>query len=94
MTRDSYGKGFFIGLVWAAAAFFSFSGYQHIRPVLGPVADRLQPPAFQLLLLGLSLILFRFLMVRWKMTRTGKGMLLVIFGATLIAYLNSRYKFL
>jgi hypothetical protein len=44
--------------------------------------DYLQPPKLQLIILGINMILFRYLMVTWNKPRTGKGLLLLIFITT------------
>jgi hypothetical protein len=46
-----------------------------------------------LIVLALNVIVFRFLIIKWKMMETAKGVLLVVFLATLLYMTNQKYLF-
>ena len=92
MRKDSYGTGVLAGLAFVAAGAALWTGYDALSAWLGPAADRLRPPAIQFVLLGVAMILFRFMMVRWDMARTARGLLFVVFLGTLAALLHHRYS--
>ena len=50
----------------------------------------LQPPKLQIVVLALNLILFRFVMLRWKKFEMGKGMLLTLFMTVVIYVIAHR----
>jgi hypothetical protein len=45
------------------------------------------------MVLALNVIVFRFLIVKWKMMGTAKGVLLVVFLAVLVYMTNQKYLF-
>ncbi len=92
IVRDSFLLGIFAGIVISAIAYYSYMKYEVIMGSAGTLRIKLFPPRLQLIILALSLILFRFMMVRWNMIKTGQGLFLTLFFVTIIYFFNYRYK--
>jgi hypothetical protein len=89
--KDSYFFGIILGMLFSGIAFYSYIYYD------GLISNsywnvKLYPPRLQFLFLALSLILFRFMMVRWNMIKTGQGLFITVFIVTLFYFFNHRYK--
>lgn len=94
MIRNSYANGFFLGLIYVAVTFFSWKKFELLLPTDGTLKARLQPPALQLILLAIIIVLFRFMMLKWNLPKTGIAMFIVVFVATFLAFLNNRFRFM
>lgn len=83
LKEDSIFTGLFWGLL-------SMIGGYYVLLLLTNIINEifslnfLPAPKLQLMLLALNVIVFRFVMLTFKKTETGKGILIVIFSATLI----------
>ena len=91
--KDSFISGIVVGLMISAIAYYTFVNYQEIMEGTGILKIKLYPPRMQLIILALSLVLFRFMMVKWNRIKTGQGLFLTIFLTTILFFLNHRYKF-
>ncbi|MEO5571369.1 MAG: hypothetical protein ABIT08_16085 [Bacteroidia bacterium] len=92
IIRDSFLIGIFAGIVISAIAYYTFINFEIIMGSAGTLRIKLYPPRLQLIILALSLILFRFMIVRWNMIKTGQGLFLTLFFVTIIYFFNYRYK--
>lgn len=92
--KDSYLLGIIIGIISVLISYFTLIYYEHIMEGTGTLRMRLYPPKLQLIILGLTIILFRFMVVKWQVIKTAKGLFITVFIATLIYFFNERYKFL
>ena len=92
-VRNSYLFGIVTGLVICSIAYYTFVNYDEIMGGAGTMRVKLSPPKLQLIILALALVLFRFMMVKWDMIKTGQGLLLTIFIATIVYFLVYRHKF-
>ncbi|MCC6384624.1 MAG: hypothetical protein LC117_04905 [Bacteroidia bacterium] len=92
MSEDSFITGIILGLLASAIAW----GLWYIWPVIEFLPEyfyeRLKPPGLQLILLGIYLIFFRYLMVIRKQSRTGRGFLLILFAGTICMFLLIKLK--
>jgi hypothetical protein len=83
LKQDSIYTGLFWGLL-------SMIGGYYVLFFLTDFINRtldttyLPAPKLQLILLAINVIIFRFVMLSFKKTETGKGILIVIFFTTLI----------
>jgi hypothetical protein len=90
--KDSFLLGIIIGMLFSGIAFYSFIYYDELMSGSSYWNVKLYPPRLQLVLLALTLVLFRFMMVTWNMMKTGKGLFLTIFIVTIVYFFNQRYK--
>jgi hypothetical protein len=93
LLRDSFFLGILIGLAMMTITYYTFVNYDEMMGQFTTIRIKLYPPRLQLIILALTLILFRFMMVKWNMIKTGKGLFLTIFLITMIYFFNHRYKF-
>jgi hypothetical protein len=94
MLRDSYALGLAAGLAFAASAYWLWIRYEAVAGWLGPAAGALKPPGIQLVLLGLAMILFRFMLLRWNRARAARALLAVLFASVIIAGFKFRQQLL
>jgi|GEM_PF-4056220 len=92
--KDSFVLGIFIGMLFSGIAFYTIINYDGLMSGNDYLKIKLYPPRLQLILLALILILFRFMMVKWNMVKTGRGLFFTVFIFTIIYFFNHRYKFL
>jgi hypothetical protein len=92
--KDSFLLGIAIGIIPVLLGYFSLIHYNEIMKGTGALQFKLFPPRFQLVILAITIVVFRFMIVTWNMVQTGKGLFLVVFLATLFYFFNERYKFL
>ena len=91
--KDSFVPGIIIGLIISASAYYSYVHFEELFEGSGTLRLKLYPPRLQLIILALSMILFRFMIVRWNMLKTGQGLFLTVFIVAIMYFFNHRYKF-
>ena len=89
---DSFQLGFLFGCIPVAACYFLWVNYDLIMSFLGNLKFSLYPPRVQLIVLAISFIIFRFMMVKWNMIKTGKGFFITIFTSFVIYCIINRNK--
>lgn len=83
LKEDSIYTGLFWGLLSMIGGYYVlFFFTDFINRTLD--TSYLPAPKLQLILLAINVIVFRFVMLSFKKTETGKGILIVIFFTTLI----------
>ena len=92
LFADSLLLGFLLGWFPILLSYYSWIYYEVLMQYLGILKFRLYPPRLQLIFLAISLIIFRFMMVKWTLIKTGKGFFITLFTVTLIYFFNNRYK--
>ncbi|MEP7169520.1 MAG: hypothetical protein ABI855_09150 [Bacteroidota bacterium] len=90
--KDSFLSGITIGLLFSGIAFYSYICYDDLTGGSSYWNVKLYPPRLQLIILALTLLLFRFMMVRWNMMKTAQGLFLTVFIVTIIYFFNARFK--
>ncbi|HKR06511.1 MAG TPA: hypothetical protein VJY62_17890 [Bacteroidia bacterium] len=90
--KDSFLLGIITGLLFSGVAYYTYINYNELMSGSSYWSVKLYPPRLQLILLALTLVLFRFMMVRWNMIKTGQGLFLSVFIITIIYFFNHRYK--
>lgn len=85
--------GVAIGSIAVILAYYSFI---HFNELMGSGSEslriKLAPPKLQLIILGLAILVFRFMMVNWQMEKTAKGLLVTVFSGVILYFLYNRYK--
>ena len=92
LIKDSFLLGIVCGIIISIVAYFTYVNFDVMMEGSGLIRV-LYPPRLQLILLALSLVLFRFMMVRWNMLKTGRGLFFTLFLIMIIYFFNHRYKF-
>ena len=94
LLRDSILSGLVIGVVSITLDYlvlYNFDkGYQSITDNSALFVS----PRIQLIILAASILLFRFMIVKWNRPETARGLLLVIFIAMAGFMLNRKYHFI
>ena len=90
--KDSFISGMLLGIIPVAIGFYTFINYHELMENAGWLHYKLYPPRIQLIILAVSVIVFRFMMVKWDMTKSGMGFFLVIFLAAIIYFMFYRNK--
>lgn len=83
ILKDSVTIGLLIGMLSIALDYVLFLNLDKLYNHLTGNDYILNAPRLQLLILAVNIILFRFIVVKWKKIETGKGVLLAIIGVSL-----------
>ena len=92
ILKDSFYLGIFIGLIHLAISYYTYVNYEKITEGFTVAGVRLNPPRLQLIILAIAIILFRFMIINWNMSKTGKGLLFTMFTGTLIFLFYHKQK--
>lgn len=92
LFADSFLIGLLLGVIPVIIGYYTFIHYHELMENFGALKFRLYPPRLQLIILALSLIIFRYMMVKWDRVRTGKGFFFALFTATFISFFVNRHK--
>ncbi len=92
IKKDSFITGMLLGIIPVTLGYYTFTNYHELMEGTGTLQFKLYPPRLQLIILAISLIVFRFMMVKWNMVKSGKGFFLLIFFATIIYFIFYRDK--
>lgn len=91
--KDSFFFGVIIGILFSTIAYYTYVNHDQMMGGYEAMQVKLSPPRLQLILLVPMLILFRFMMVKWDMMKTGQGLFFTIFIFIILFFFNLRYKF-
>jgi hypothetical protein len=80
--KDSLFNGILLGTLSVLLDYVFLYNVDRVINLATSYGHVLKAPRLQLIILGVNIILFRFLIVRWQRIETGKGVLLVLIAAT------------
>lgn len=92
LFRDSFILGLLLGFIPVTIGYFTFINYNELMENFNSIKYKFYPPRLQLVILVMSLVIFRFMMVKWNRIETGKGFFVTLFIATLIYFFLYRNK--
>ena len=93
-VNDTVGNGILFSILLITTSTFLLLGFENFWTVFLGYTSFLNVNArIPLMVLALNVIVFRFLIVKWKMMETAKGVLLVVFLAVLVYMSNQKYLF-
>lgn len=91
--KNSFLTGVAMGSIVLFCSYYSFI---HFNELMNSASEtlmlKLAPPKLQLIILGLVVVFFRFMMVNWGMEKTAKGLLVTVFSGMIFYFLYHRYK--
>jgi len=93
-VKDTVGNGILFSILLITTSTLLLLGFETFwTDFLGYTSFLNTNSRIPLIVLALNVIVFRFLIVKWKMMETAKGVLLVVFLSTLLYMTNQKYLF-
>jgi hypothetical protein len=93
-VKDTVSSGIFLSVLLISTSTLLLLGFENFwTGFLGYTSFLNVNARIPLMVLALNVIVFRFLIVKWKMMGTAKGVLLVVFLAVLVYMTNQKYLF-
>lgn len=93
-VKDTVSSGILLSVLLITTTTLMLLGFENFwTEFLGYISFLNVNARIPLIVLALNVIVFRFLIVKWKMMETAKGVLLVIFLAVLVYMTNQKYLF-
>ncbi len=94
LLRDSILSGMVIGIISITLDYLVLYNFDRWYQYATDNGSLLFSPRIQLIILAVSILLFRFMMVKWNRPETARGLLLIVFIAMAAYMLNRKYQFI